>query len=249
MDEQKIALITGGSRGIGKATALRLAGEGYNIAFAYLRNGTAARETASEIEGFGVKALPMKAHVGDEEALNEMFDRVAETFGGLDAFISNAASGVIKPLDSLDSRAWAWTMDVNARPLFLGGIRAAQMMKRGGSIVALSSGGAMRVLPGYAAVGTSKAAIEALTRYMAVEFAHRSIRVNAVSPGVVDTDALKHFPMRDEMLSHARNNTPVGRLTTPEDVAETISFLVSDAASMITGQTIVVDGGASLLAS
>lgn len=248
MSDQKVALVTGGSRGIGRAISMRLARDGYNIVVGYFRNGGAARDTCAELEGLGVKAVPVRAHVGDEGDLENLFDGVSETFGRLDVFVSNAASGVIKPFGDLDARAWQWTMDANARPLFLGGLRASRLMSDGGNIVALSSGGATRVLPGYSVVGTSKAAIESLTRYMAVELAGRKIRVNAISPGVVDTDALKHFPMRDEMLAHARHNTPAGRLVAPEDVAEAVAFLISDRASMITGQTIVVDGGASLLA-
>ena len=176
-----------------------------------------------------------------------LFDSVDETFGRLDIFISNAATGVIKPVEELDERAWRWTMDANARALLLGARRAAALMTDGGSMIAMSSGGSTRVLPGYAVVGASKAAIEALVRYLGVELAPR-IRVNAVSPGVVDTEALKHFPMREEMLSGAKSKTPSGRLVTPEDVAAVVDFLTSDAAEMITGQTITIDGGAGLLA-
>jgi enoyl-[acyl-carrier protein] reductase III len=120
-------------------------------------------------------------------------------------------------------------------------------MTEGGSIVALSSLGSTRVLPGYAVVGASKAAIECLVRYLAVELAPK-VRVNTVSPGVVDTDALRHFPMRTEMLAHAEHGTPLGRLVEPADVAKVVSFLTSDDADMITGQTIVIDGGAGVLA-
>ncbi|MPZ69594.1 MAG: enoyl-[acyl-carrier-protein] reductase FabL [Actinobacteria bacterium] len=245
--EGKVALVTGGSRGIGKAVSLNLARRGSNVVIAYLRNRAAAEETIGLLEGEGVKAVAVRANVGDEAKLDALFDSVDETFGRLDIFVSNAATGVIKPVEDLDERAWRWTMDANARALLLGARRAAALMPDGGSMIAMSSGGATRVLPGYAVVGASKAAIEALVRYLGVELAPR-IRVNAVSPGVVDTDALKHFPMRDEMLSGAKNKTPSGRLVTPEDVAGVVDFLTSDAAEMITGQTITIDGGAGLLA-
>lgn len=245
--EGKVALVTGGSRGIGKAVSLNLARRGSNVVIAYLRNRSAAEETVGLLEGEGVKAVAVRANVGDEAKLDGLFDSVDEMFGHLDIFISNAATGVIKPVEELDERAWRWTMDANARALLLGARRASSLMTDGGSMIAMSSGGSTRVLPGYAVVGASKAAIEALVRYLGVELAPR-IRVNAVSPGVVDTDALKHFPMRDEMLSGAKNKTPSGRLVTPEDVAGVVDFLTSDAAEMITGQTITIDGGAGLLA-
>ena len=246
--EGKAAYVTGGSRGIGRAVCLGLARRGAHVAFGYFRNGEAARETVGLLEDEGVKAIAVKANVADETALNRAFDEIGETFGRLDVFVSNAASGVIKPLPELDERAWRWTMDSNARAFYLGAGRARSLMTEGGSIVAMSSGGATRVLPGYTVVGASKAAIESLARYMAVEFAADGIRVNVVSPGVVDTEALRHFPMRDEMLTAARTKTPAGRLVTPDDVAATIDFLTSDASSMITGQIVTIDGGAGLLA-
>ncbi|MFN2388553.1 MAG: SDR family oxidoreductase [Actinomycetota bacterium] len=244
----KVALVTGGTRGIGRSISLSLAHRGANLAVVYFRNQDAAVETCAAIEAEGVKAVPLRANVGDAKQLDGVFESVTETFGRLDVFVSNAATGVIRPFPDLDERAWRWTIDANARALFLGALRAAPLMDEGGTMIALSSGGATRVLPGYSVVGVSKAAIEALVRYLAVELAGQGIRVNAVSPGVVDTEALRHFPMRDEMLAAAKEKTPTGRLATPEDVARTVDFLTSDASSPITGQVIVVDGGASLLA-
>jgi enoyl-[acyl-carrier protein] reductase III len=247
--EGKVALVTGGSRGIGRAISLGLARRGANIVVAYLRKGTDARETCARLEEESVKAVAVRAHVGDEAQLDGLFEEVKQTFGRLDVFVSNAATGVIKPITDLDAKAFNWTMDSNARPLLLGARRARELMVDGGHIVALSSLGSTRVLPGYAVVGASKAAIEALVRYLAVELAPHSIRANAVSPGVVDTDALRHFPMREEMLAAARSQTPAGRLVTPEDVADAVMWLTSPGSAMVTGQTVVVDGGASLLAT
>lgn len=246
--EGRVALVTGGSRGIGRAISERFAMRGANVVVAFLRNRKAAEETCASLEGRGVKAVPIKAHVGEEQDIDRLFDEIEETFGRLDIFVSNAATGVIKPFEQLDAKAWSWTMDSNARALYLGALRARSLMNEGGQIIALSSQGAGQVLPGYSVVGASKAAIEALVRYLAVELAPSGIRANTVSPGVVDTDALKHFPMRDEMLATARGKTPLGRLADPDDVADVVEFLVSDKAAMISGQTIVVDGGAGLLA-
>ncbi|MQB00122.1 MAG: SDR family oxidoreductase [Actinobacteria bacterium] len=246
--EGKVAYVTGGSRGIGRAISVALAKRGANVVFGYFRNGDAARETLRLLEDEGVKALALKRNLTDPEAISRSFDDIEETFGRLDVFVSNAASGVIKPFAELNERAWRWTMDANARAFFLGGSRAQPLMRDGGSMVGMSSGGANRVLPGYGVVGASKAAIEALARYMAVEMAADGIRVNVVSPGVVDTDALKHFPMREEMLDRARTQTPAGRLVTPDDVAATVDFLTSEKATMITGQVVTIDGGAGLLA-
>ncbi len=243
----KTAFITGASRGIGRAIALQLADEGYSVAVGFFRNRSKAEAVCAEIEGRGVKALPIKVHVGDLEAIGRAFDDVRDVFGTLDVFVSNAASGVLKSLEDIDARAWQWTMDINARALLFCSKRAAELMPNGGSIVALTSAGSVRVLPGYGAVGASKAALEALVRYLAVELAPR-VRVNAVSPGVVDTDALTHFPNGPELIAEASARTPAKRLATPEDVAACVSFLCSPAADMIRGHVLVIDGGAGLLA-
>jgi enoyl-[acyl-carrier protein] reductase III len=242
----KTAFVTGASRGIGRAVARRLASDDYSVAVGFFRSRTAAREVCGELEGLGVKALPVKVHVGDLDSLHRAFDEVGEAFGSLDVFVSNAASGVLKPLSEIDARGWEWTMGINARAFLFGAQRAAALMGEGGSIVALTSAGSTRVLPGYGVVGASKAALESLVRYLAVE--NPSIRVNAVSPGVVDTDALTHFPNREELLADAASRTPAGRLATPEDVAACVGFLCSPSAAMIRGHVLVVDGGAGLLA-
>jgi enoyl-[acyl-carrier protein] reductase III len=242
------AFVTGASRGIGRALALAFPHQGMSVAVGFFRNRTAATETCAQIEGLGQKAVPVKVHTGDLDSLDRAFEEVGEVFGTLDVFVSNAASGVLRPLTQVDARGWGWTMDVNARALLFGAQRAATLMAHGGSIVAMTSAGSTRVLPGYGAVGAAKAAIESLVRYLAVELAPGGIRVNGVSPGVVDTDALRHFPDRDGMLAEAASRTPAGRLVTPEDVAEVVEFLCSPAAEMIRGHVLAVDGGAGLLA-
>lgn len=243
--EGKIALVTGGGRGIGRAVSLSLAERGANVVIAYLRKRAAAEEVCAAIEGVGVKATALRANVGDEDDIDRLFDSVAEMYGRLDVFISNAATGVIRGVRDLDARAWGWTMDANARALLLGAKRAERLMDGGGSIVAVSSLGARRVMPGYAVVGASKAAVEALVRYLAVEFAP-SVRVNAVSPGVVDTDALSFFGDKDAIVARARAATPAGELATPADVAAAVMFLTSAAAAKVTGHILTIDGGAEL---
>ena len=246
--EGRVALVTGGGRGIGRAVALNLATRGANVVISYLRRREPAEDTCRALEEHAVKAMAIRANAGDVGQVDALFDKIDETFGRLDVFVSNAATGVIAPLDELDERAWGWTMNANARGLFLGAKRAVALMRDGGSIVAVSSEGSTRVLPDYSVVGASKAAIESLCRYMAVEFAPRSIRVNVVSPGVVETDALRHFAGRDVLVGEAVQRTPAGRLAAPEDVADAIDFLTSGRAAMITGHTLVIDGGASLVA-
>lgn len=245
----KVALITGGSRGIGRAIAVRLAEAGANVAINYLRQRTAAEETIKMVEATGAQALAIRANVGEQETIPKMIQEIKNRFGRLDILVSNAASGVLKPALELTERHWHWTMDINAGTLLPLTQHSLPLMEpAGGHIVAVSSLGSVRALPNYAAVGASKAALESLIRHLALELAPRNVCINAVSAGVVDTDALKHFPNRAEMLETSRSKTPTGRLTTPEDVADVVLFLCSQLAKQIQGQTIVVDGGYAIIA-
>ena len=247
--ENKVALVTGSSRGIGKKIAIELAKKGYDIVINYNRSKSAAQETAKEIEQLGRETLIVKANVGQPEKIKEMFQVIDEHFGRMDVLVSNAASGVLRPVMELEESHWDWTMNINSKALLFLAQEAAKRMQKvgGGKIVSISSLGSIRYLENYTTVGVSKAAIEALTRYLAVELAPMNIVVNAVSGGAVDTDALKHFPNREELLEDAKKNTPAGRMVEPDDLVKTVMFLTSDDASMICGQTIIVDGGRSLL--
>jgi enoyl-[acyl-carrier protein] reductase III len=243
------ALVTGGSRGIGRAIAVRLAEAGADVAINYLRNKKPAEETAAAVRRAGRKALLLKANVADPDAHEAMFESIRDELGRLDVLVSNAASGVIKPAMDLTLKHWHWTLDINAAALLPLAQRAVALMgEQGGHVVAVSSLGAVRAIPHYAAIGASKAALESLVRHLAVELAPRNIRVNAVSAGVVDTDALKHFPNREQMLSESARRTPAGRLVSPDDVADVVLWLASPLSNMVVGQTIVVDGGYSVTA-
>ena len=244
--EGRLALVTGGGRGIGQAIALKLASQGADIIVNFFRHRESAEQTAKDIEALGVKAETIRANVGDPEKIDEMFDMVGNKFGRLDILINNAASGVGRPVMDVDVKAWEWTMDINARAYLLCAQRAAKLMEgRGGKIVSISSLGSPFVLPNYSIVGVSKAALEALTRYLAIELAPQGICVNTVVASAVETEALK-FYFKQGLVKDNRQVTPAGRMVIPEDVANVVAFLCSEEAFMIRGQTIIVDGGTSV---
>lgn len=244
----KVALVTGSSRGIGKAIAIKLAENGVNIIVNYIRHKKDARKTAEMIEKNGVRCLVVKANVASDEDVRKMFEIIRAEFGRLDFLVSNAASGVLKPVLELNARHWNWAMDINARSLLTLAQQAAPIMPKGGRIMAVSSLGAVRAVENYTAVGASKAALESLVRHLAVEMGPSGIMVNTISAGAVDTEALKKFPNRQQILETAAARTPAGRLVIPEDVADVALFLCSDLSQMINGQTIVVDGGYAIRA-
>lgn len=242
--EGRSVLVTGGSRGIGRAIALRFAELGAaRIAIGYLRNDTAAEEAAQAVRALGAEVLLVRGNVTSARVLREV-----EEVGALDVLVHNAATGVIRPVLEAEDRHWDWTLGANARALLSLARVTVPSMKPGSSIVGISSLGSSRVLENYVLVGTSKAALESLVRYLAVELAPLGIRVNAVSGGVVETGALDHFPNREQMLHAAQTRTPAGRMVEAGDIADAVVFLCSPEAEMIRGQTLVVDGGYSLLA-
>ena len=241
MSLEGAALVTGGTRGIGKAIALRLAREGATqIALGYFRNDAAAEEAEEEVRAAGAEPVLVRGNVSSERTLEEF-----AAAGPYRVVVHSAATGVIRSALETEDKHWDWTLNANARALLSLARIVAPSMQPGSSIVAISSLGSQRVLENYVLVGTSKAALESVVRYLAVELAPRGIRVNAVSAGVVETGALDHFPNRDEMLRSVER-TPAGRLVEPDDVAAAVAFLCSPDAEMVCGHTLIVDGGFSL---
>jgi enoyl-[acyl-carrier protein] reductase III len=233
-------LVTGGTRGIGLAIALRLVRDGASRAvLGYMRNDTAADSAAEAIRSAGAEPVLVRGEVSKPAVVEEL-----ASHGPYRVVVHNAATGVIRSALETEDKHWDWTLNANARALLSLARATGPQMDEGSSIVAISSLGSTRVLENYVLIGTSKAALEAIVRYLAVELSP-GIRVNAVSGGVVDTGALEHFPNRDEMLRSVER-TPAGRLVEAEDIAAAVSFLCSPDASMIRGQTLVVDGGFSL---
>ena len=236
-------LITGASRGVGRAIASRLARPGGRVIVNYVRSEEAAQEVAREVEAKGAEALVIQGDVRDPKDL----ERLAAALPSLDALIHNAAIGVLKPYDKIRTNQWDLTMESSVRPFWLLTKLCADRLTPGASVIGLSSLGSRSFVPGYAAMGAAKAAMEALTRQLAVELAPKKIRVNTVCGGLVDTDALNYFPDREKMVNFATHATPLGRLGNAEDIAGAVAMLLSPDARWITGQVIVADGGLSLL--
>ena len=242
--ENRSVVVTGGTRGIGKAIALRLVSEGAKrVVLGYMRNDKAAESAAEEVRAAGAEPVLVRGNIASEKVIAEIASQ-----GPFDVLVHNAATGVIEPALETEDRHWDWTLNANARALLSLARACAPDMASGSSIVAISSLGAQRVLENYVLVGTSKAALESVVRYLAVELAPRGIGVNAVSGGVIDTEALDHFPNREEMLRAGKTRTPAGRLVEPADIAHAVAFLCSPDAQMVRGHTLIVDGGYSLLA-
>ncbi|MDP2328001.1 MAG: SDR family oxidoreductase [Dehalococcoidia bacterium] len=241
----KRAIVLGGSRGIGRAIALRLAREGVHVLVNYARSAEAAEQTAADCRAFGVESEAVPADVGVPEELDEAFRR-AEAWGGLDILVNNAARGLERPRDAFEQRPKHLhrTMEVNLFGPWQASQLAVPMMEArgGGAIVNLLSPGSDHWMPDYSAVGITKAALESLTLYLSVELAPRGIRVNGLSAGWVEGSEGEHS-YRSDVSDRVRPFVPAGRNVHPDDIAAALAWMVSDEASMLVGHTLHVDGG------
>lgn len=247
----RVALVTGSSRGIGRAIALELGNRGADVVVNYVTREDDAQKVVEALSNLGRRAFAVRADVSKLPELTAMFDRVASEWGHLDIYVNNAIDvASFGPVMRLRPDSWRHTIDSHVTTFLVGAQRAAKMMsERGGAIIALSSLGARTYIPGYAPIGVGKAAIEALTRYLAVELGPSGIRVNTVSAGPIDTDSLRRFATYAEMKDASTHFAPGRRMGEPDDVAKVVAFLCSDDARWIYGQTLVVDGGLSLLST
>lgn len=246
----KVALITGASRGIGKTLALTLGAGGACVVINYKKNADLAEDVREQVERRGGRAVTVAADMEDPADIDRLFDTAGEAYGRLDFFVSNAAASSFKNIADLGVHNLDRSYALNVRAFVLGAQRAVKLMDRGGRIVALSSYGSHRAYPTYANLGSAKAAVEAWVRYMAVEFAPRGINVNGVNGGLIESDSLDFFYGVPGMapIDTVLSKIPKARPGTAQEVADTIAFLLSPASEYITGQTIVVDGGLSIIA-
>lgn len=243
----KVALVTGGSRGIGRAIALELAACGADVVFTFWRRRSAAREVAGQIEAMGRRALALRVDIGDADDLKQLFAAVRAEWGHINFYINNAASAIFKPLFQLEKPHWEYIVNTNLTATLIGCREAYALMPDGrGAIIMLSSQGSQRYLTGYGGLGACKAAIESLARSLAVELAP-GVNVNTVCGGIIETESLRALKDYESMKDFWLKISPMGRMGQPEDLAKVVAFLCSEDAHWIRGQTVVADGGFSLV--
>ena len=240
-------MVTGASRGIGRSIALKLASEGAEVILNYRRSKTECESVLQEIDSIGGKSIAIRADVGNEDKTDAMFHVIKDEYGKLDILIANASFGIPGSILEANNKYWDVTFNATARGIFHCSLRASELMTDGGNIVSVTSYGGQRVLKGYGVVGPAKAAVEGLTRSLSVELAPKGVIVNGVMPGITDTKSFRAIENSDQIVESVTDQTPAGRLVTPDDVSNVVNFLCSPDASMIVGQFIIIDGGAFIM--
>ena len=245
--KDKTVLITGGSRGIGKSLCLAFAKNGCNIIFTYLRSKTESEKLTKKIKEIGVKVESIKINLKSTTEIEKLYNFLVSKKMKVNFLINNAASGVMK--NSLDTteKHWDWTLDINAKAPWILSKNIAKIMPKNSRIINITSPGSSKVLKNYFSIGVSKAALESLTRYMAVDLAPKGINVNSISPSLIETDALKYFPNQEDIKSILERKNPKGKKLTPDDIAEVAVLLCQEKSNMIVGQNIIIDGGENLV--
>lgn len=241
-------LVVGGTRGLGRSISLRLASDGARVCATYVRNEAAAEDLRSVSAARGDDITLCRADITGRRGMDQFMTSVGDWLNSdrLDSVVYCAATGVHKTVDALTTRDFDWTFSLNVRAFFETIVKLMPRFAPRGSIVAVSSPGALRAAPTYSLVGASKGALEALARHFAVELGPRGIRVNILAPGVFRTEAWGVMPMAEERLADAAAKAPLGRLVSVDEVSACALFLCSDASSGMTGSTLVVDGGTSI---
>jgi len=241
-------LITGGTRGLGRAISIEFASSGAHVIANYIRNEVAANELKALADQQGLPVELCRADLTNPDGLRQVEATLQQATVPLMGFVHCAATGTHRPASDLTARHLEWTLKLNTGAFFDLAKMLMPRLSPGSGIVAVSSPGAARVIPNYAAVGASKGALESLARHLAVELAPRGIRVNIIAPGAIATEVWKAIPEGAAKLADAEKRSPMGRLVTPEEVAKAVHFLCSSAASGINGQTLTIDGGTGIAA-
>ncbi|MFB2584504.1 SDR family oxidoreductase [Herbiconiux liukaitaii] len=247
----RVVVITGASRGIGRLLASKLGAQGAAVVINFKVNGDLADESLADVVAAGGSGITVQADVENPDDIDRLFDTVAERYGRLDAFVANAAASAFKPVAQLKTHHLDRSYAMNTRSFVLGAVRAAELMDRGGRILAITSYGSQRAFATYAALGAAKAANEAYVKYMAAEYGPRGITVNAVNGGLIDTDSLDFFYNKVPGMAPIESvlsKIPLQRPGTADDMADAADFLLSQKAGYITGQVLTVDGGLTVVA-